>query len=158
MITNRLKERRRELRLPDHIKVDNKKWNVLLLRGFVVLIERRWGETMSYWPWMDENHICLFSCKITHQNRASQPSLKLSYWLMVCLQCSLCLLVQEMTHYQMALEKTSMQKCLLYFESLHGRPVRTNSVHLLFLTLSSLILFSLFLTDFSFFVFVYSHQ
>ncbi|XP_035029084.2 protein FAM13B [Hippoglossus stenolepis] len=48
MITNRLKERRRELRLPDHIK--------------------------------------------------------------------------EMTHYQMTMEKTSMQKCLLYFESLHGRP------------------------------------
>ncbi|XP_060943744.1 protein FAM13A-like [Limanda limanda] len=48
MISNRLKERRRELRLPDHIK--------------------------------------------------------------------------EMTHYQMTMEKTSMQKCLLFFESLHGRP------------------------------------
>uniref|UniRef100_A0A665VCI6 FAM13A-like domain-containing protein n=1 Tax=Echeneis naucrates TaxID=173247 RepID=A0A665VCI6_ECHNA len=27
-----------------------------------------------------------------------------------------------MTHYQMTMEKTNMQKCLLYFESLHGRP------------------------------------
>nr|XP_019953507.1 PREDICTED: protein FAM13A-like [Paralichthys olivaceus] len=30
--------------------------------------------------------------------------------------------IKEMTHYQMTMEKTSMQKCLLYFESLHGRP------------------------------------
>ncbi|XP_029377468.1 protein FAM13A-like isoform X2 [Echeneis naucrates] len=30
--------------------------------------------------------------------------------------------IQEMTHYQMTMEKTNMQKCLLYFESLHGRP------------------------------------
>ncbi|KAG5262453.1 hypothetical protein AALO_G00275300 [Alosa alosa] len=28
----------------------------------------------------------------------------------------------EMTHGQMALEKMTLQKCLLYFESLHGRP------------------------------------
>jgi len=31
---------------------------------------------------------------------------------------------QEMTQRQMALEKITLQKCLLYFESLHGRPVR----------------------------------
>uniref|UniRef100_A0A8D3B3M4 Family with sequence similarity 13 member C n=1 Tax=Scophthalmus maximus TaxID=52904 RepID=A0A8D3B3M4_SCOMX len=30
--------------------------------------------------------------------------------------------IKEMSHYHMTLEKTSMQKCLLYFESLHGRP------------------------------------
>ncbi|XP_023273872.1 protein FAM13A-like isoform X3 [Seriola lalandi dorsalis] len=30
--------------------------------------------------------------------------------------------IKEMTHYQMTMEKTSMQKCLLHFESLHGRP------------------------------------
>ncbi|XP_050932838.1 protein FAM13A isoform X17 [Lates calcarifer] len=30
--------------------------------------------------------------------------------------------IKEMSHYQMTMEKTSMQKCLLYFESLHGRP------------------------------------
>nr|XP_043901430.1 protein FAM13A-like isoform X2 [Solea senegalensis] len=30
--------------------------------------------------------------------------------------------IKEMTHFQMMLEKTNMQKCLLYFESLHGRP------------------------------------
>lgn len=35
---------------------------------------------------------------------------------------SLC--VQEMSHFQMCMEKTSLQKSLLYFESLHGRPVR----------------------------------
>uniref|UniRef100_A0A672K250 FAM13A-like domain-containing protein n=1 Tax=Sinocyclocheilus grahami TaxID=75366 RepID=A0A672K250_SINGR len=29
-----------------------------------------------------------------------------------------------MTQRQMALEKITLQKCLLYFESLHGRPVR----------------------------------
>lgn len=28
----------------------------------------------------------------------------------------------------MTMEKTSLQKCLLYFESLHGRPVRPASV------------------------------
>lgn len=31
---------------------------------------------------------------------------------------------QEMTQAQMVLEKITLQKCLLYFESLHGRPVR----------------------------------
>lgn len=31
--------------------------------------------------------------------------------------------VQEMTQAQMVLEKITLQKCLLYFESLHGRPV-----------------------------------
>ncbi|XP_063731213.1 protein FAM13A-like [Eleginops maclovinus] len=30
--------------------------------------------------------------------------------------------VKEMSHFQMTLEKTSLQKCLLHFESLHGRP------------------------------------
>ncbi|XP_020494839.2 protein FAM13A isoform X1 [Labrus bergylta] len=30
--------------------------------------------------------------------------------------------IKEMYHFQMSLEKTSLQKCLLYFESLHGRP------------------------------------
>ncbi|XP_042358198.1 protein FAM13A-like [Plectropomus leopardus] len=30
--------------------------------------------------------------------------------------------VKEMSHFQMTMEKTSLQKCLLYFESLHGRP------------------------------------
>ncbi|XP_038149806.1 protein FAM13B-like isoform X1 [Cyprinodon tularosa] len=30
--------------------------------------------------------------------------------------------LKEMSHYQMSMEKTSMQKCLLYFEGLHGRP------------------------------------
>uniref|UniRef100_A0AAY4ACW7 FAM13A-like domain-containing protein n=2 Tax=Denticeps clupeoides TaxID=299321 RepID=A0AAY4ACW7_9TELE len=30
--------------------------------------------------------------------------------------------MKEMTHSQMALEKITLQKCLLYFESLHGRP------------------------------------
>ncbi|KAM9365206.1 protein FAM13A-like [Pholidichthys leucotaenia] len=30
--------------------------------------------------------------------------------------------IKEMSHSQMSLEKTNMQKCLLYFESLHGRP------------------------------------
>ncbi|CAJ1067190.1 protein FAM13B-like isoform X1 [Xyrichtys novacula] len=30
--------------------------------------------------------------------------------------------IKEMSHFQMTLEKTSLQKCLLYFESLHGRP------------------------------------
>ncbi|KAI4894821.1 hypothetical protein NFI96_016838 [Prochilodus magdalenae] len=30
--------------------------------------------------------------------------------------------MKEMTHRQMALEKLTLQKCLLYFESLHGRP------------------------------------
>lgn len=34
-----------------------------------------------------------------------------------------CLSVQEMTQAQMVLEKITLQKCLLYFESLHGRPV-----------------------------------
>lgn len=32
--------------------------------------------------------------------------------------------MQEMSHVQMTMEKNSLQKCLLYFESLHGRPVR----------------------------------
>lgn len=31
--------------------------------------------------------------------------------------------VQEMTQAQMVLEKITLQKCLLYFENLHGRPV-----------------------------------
>lgn len=31
--------------------------------------------------------------------------------------------VQDMSHVQMNMEKTSLQKCLLHFESLHGRPV-----------------------------------
>ncbi|KAF3708105.1 Protein FAM13A [Channa argus] len=30
--------------------------------------------------------------------------------------------IKEMSHFQMSMEKTSMQKCLLYYESLHGRP------------------------------------
>ncbi|KAM9345132.1 protein FAM13A-like [Symphorus nematophorus] len=30
--------------------------------------------------------------------------------------------LKEMSHFQMTMEKTSLQKCLLYFESLHGRP------------------------------------
>ncbi|XP_041645601.1 protein FAM13B-like isoform X2 [Cheilinus undulatus] len=30
--------------------------------------------------------------------------------------------IKEMSHFQMTLEKTSLQKCLLYYESLHGRP------------------------------------
>ncbi|XP_070772155.1 protein FAM13A-like [Enoplosus armatus] len=30
--------------------------------------------------------------------------------------------IKEMSHFQMTTEKTSLQKCLLYFESLHGRP------------------------------------
>ncbi|XP_036428112.1 protein FAM13C [Colossoma macropomum] len=30
--------------------------------------------------------------------------------------------MKEMTHRQMAIEKLTLQKCLLYFESLHGRP------------------------------------
>ncbi|KAK9541393.1 hypothetical protein VZT92_001438 [Zoarces viviparus] len=30
--------------------------------------------------------------------------------------------VEEMSHFQMSMEKASLQKCLLYFESLHGRP------------------------------------
>nr|XP_061784266.1 protein FAM13C-like [Nerophis lumbriciformis] len=30
--------------------------------------------------------------------------------------------IQDMNHHQMSLEKSSLQKCLLYFESLHGRP------------------------------------
>ncbi|XP_061693838.1 protein FAM13C [Syngnathoides biaculeatus] len=30
--------------------------------------------------------------------------------------------VKEMSHSQISLEKSSLQKCLLYFESLHGRP------------------------------------
>ncbi|XP_054456356.1 protein FAM13B-like isoform X2 [Anoplopoma fimbria] len=30
--------------------------------------------------------------------------------------------VEEMSHFQMTMEKASLQKCLLYFESLHGRP------------------------------------
>ncbi|CAM5128737.1 unnamed protein product, partial [Eretmochelys imbricata] len=30
---------------------------------------------------------------------------------------------EDMTKKQMALEKISLQKCLLYFESIHGRPV-----------------------------------
>ncbi|XP_056291074.1 protein FAM13A-like isoform X2 [Pseudoliparis swirei] len=30
--------------------------------------------------------------------------------------------VEEMSHFQTALEKASLQKCLLYFENLHGRP------------------------------------
>ncbi|KAK2824450.1 hypothetical protein Q5P01_021625 [Channa striata] len=30
--------------------------------------------------------------------------------------------IKEMSHFQMTMEKTSMQKCLLYYESLHGRP------------------------------------
>lgn len=31
--------------------------------------------------------------------------------------------VQDMSHVQMNMEKTSLQTCLLHFESLHGRPV-----------------------------------
>ncbi|XP_062287022.1 protein FAM13B-like [Scomber scombrus] len=30
--------------------------------------------------------------------------------------------IKEMSHFHMTMEKTSLQKCLLYFESLHGRP------------------------------------
>ncbi|KAI9535555.1 hypothetical protein NQZ68_003109 [Dissostichus eleginoides] len=30
--------------------------------------------------------------------------------------------VKEMSHFQMTMEKTSLQKCLLHFEGLHGRP------------------------------------
>ncbi|XP_075993319.1 protein FAM13A-like [Genypterus blacodes] len=30
--------------------------------------------------------------------------------------------IKEMSHSQMCMEKSSLQKCLLYFESLHGRP------------------------------------
>ncbi|XP_051284481.1 protein FAM13A-like isoform X3 [Dicentrarchus labrax] len=30
--------------------------------------------------------------------------------------------IKEMSNFQMNMEKTSLQKCLLYFESLHGRP------------------------------------
>ncbi|XP_075931807.1 protein FAM13A-like [Anarhichas minor] len=30
--------------------------------------------------------------------------------------------VEEMSHFQVSMEKASLQKCLLYFESLHGRP------------------------------------
>ncbi|XP_008278639.1 protein FAM13A-like isoform X2 [Stegastes partitus] len=30
--------------------------------------------------------------------------------------------IKEMSHFQMSMEKTIMQKCLLYFEGLHGRP------------------------------------
>nr|XP_015800286.2 protein FAM13A isoform X1 [Nothobranchius furzeri] len=30
--------------------------------------------------------------------------------------------IEEMSHFQMSIEKTCMQKCLLYFEGLHGRP------------------------------------
>ncbi|XP_034537574.1 protein FAM13B-like isoform X2 [Notolabrus celidotus] len=30
--------------------------------------------------------------------------------------------IKEMSHFQRTTEKTSLQKCLLYFESLHGRP------------------------------------
>uniref|UniRef100_A0A3Q2Q2E4 Protein FAM13B-like n=1 Tax=Fundulus heteroclitus TaxID=8078 RepID=A0A3Q2Q2E4_FUNHE len=31
--------------------------------------------------------------------------------------------IKEMSHFQMSMEKTCMQKCLLYFEGLHGRPI-----------------------------------
>ncbi|XP_073337554.1 protein FAM13A-like [Pagrus major] len=30
--------------------------------------------------------------------------------------------IKEMSHFQMTMEKTSLQKCLLYYENLHGRP------------------------------------
>lgn len=58
---------------------------------------------------------------------------------------SLCLRVQEMSHVQMTMEKTSLQKCLLYFESLHGRPVRKALIY------SSLIKLSSFLKIYMFF-------
>ncbi|KAM4730351.1 protein FAM13A-like [Anableps anableps] len=31
--------------------------------------------------------------------------------------------IKDMSHFQMSMEKTCMQKCLLYFEGLHGRPI-----------------------------------
>lgn len=36
----------------------------------------------------------------------------------------MCLCVQEVSHFQLTMEKASLQKCLLYFENLHGQPVR----------------------------------
>ena len=34
-----------------------------------------------------------------------------------------CVCLQEMSQSQRSLEKTALQKCLLHYESLHGRPV-----------------------------------
>uniref|UniRef100_A0A096LYM8 Rho-GAP domain-containing protein n=1 Tax=Poecilia formosa TaxID=48698 RepID=A0A096LYM8_POEFO len=31
--------------------------------------------------------------------------------------------IKDMSHFQLSMEKTCMQKCLLYFEGLHGRPI-----------------------------------
>lgn len=78
VISNRMKERRRELGLPDDIKVR------VELRLSTLALETVWALTTK---WLFSN-------------------------------------LQEMNHVQMTMEKSNMQKCLLYFESLHGRPVR----------------------------------
>lgn len=85
-ISNRLKERRRELGLPDSVKVSRNTFKHINYNIGLVI-------SLSVFLTM---HTCIY----------------------------LWLFVQEMSHFQMTLEKTSLQKCLLHFEGLHGRPVR----------------------------------
>lgn len=59
--------------------------------------------------------------------------------------------MQEMSHFQMTMEKSSMQKCLLYYESLHGRPVRPAYTTYSFLSNILFALTSLFVNVYIFF-------
>lgn len=93
VITNRLKERRQELGLPDSLKVSK-------------------GRTHRHTV-----HITSL-----HPNKIKHP--KCTENVPVCMEFDVHVM-QEMSHSQIAMEKTSLQKCLLYYEGLHGRPVRT---------------------------------
>ncbi|XP_014869909.1 protein FAM13B isoform X1 [Poecilia latipinna] len=39
--------------------------------------------------------------------------------------------IKDMSHFQLSMEKTCMQKCLLYFEGLHGRPITRQQLTLM---------------------------
>lgn len=52
------------------------------------------------------------------------------FFLQVLMEFWFPLCVQEMTQAQMVLEKITLQKCLLYFESVHGRPVKPRKTFL----------------------------
>lgn len=92
LITNRLRERRSELGLPDSIKVGAVETLLSLTQLFYIKFK-------------------------VQVKQDAKINASLLYFV---------LFAQDMSNFQLSMEKTCMQKCLLYFEGLHGRPVRLN--------------------------------
>ena len=90
---------------------------------------KQWSLCSDGWERRDK----LWACRTTQRSpahRLHQTPFILSYVLFPLVYLfnhattdTVLLCVQDMTQAQMVLEKITLQKCLLYFESLHGRPV-----------------------------------